>query len=74
MIPQYQETIAMIERDFPEMGWLLRNNHDKRGKYFFHLHGQEFREGKYQPSFTAWGSSPDSVAWQAYSDAKAVSR
>lgn len=71
MIPSYEETIRMIEKQFPEMEWLLRSNSSFRGKYFFHLHGQEFdaEAHAYKTSFKAWGATKEEVVWAAYSEA-----
>jgi hypothetical protein len=72
MIPDYPETINKIEAEFPGWCWLLRNNNDKRGNYFFHLHEQEFITSGYQSGATypMFGASAAVVAYEAYCFAK----
>lgn len=69
MIPSYEETIRMIEEQFPHMEWLLRNNKGPQGKYFCHLHSADFnpQTNSFQISYKVWGNTKEQVVWEVYS-------
>lgn len=72
MTPNYHETIGMIEQDLPEWTWLARNNHDGRGKYFFHLNFGYDPTNAGNPfihSFHCFGDNLSAMAFEAYNQA-----
>lgn len=88
MIPDFSETIAMIERDFPECCWLLRS--DVGGamslaagspRYFCNITPPSWRtrdgkidmvKAKLYPSAQATGNTASEAAFLAYETAKTL--
>ncbi len=73
MIPPYDETIRLIEKNLPGWMWLLRNDPDgDKGKYFFHLNVGFDGRRSFDYTFPVWAETPNQAAFEAYCAACAV--